>query len=392
MSKVLGLTGDGAVAYAVKQSEVDVVAAYPITPQTLIVEEFSEFVHNGEVHTEFVCVESEHSAMSACVGASLTGARVFTATASQGLALMHEILYIAASLRCPIVMGVVNRTLSAPINIHCDHSDMMGSRDCGWIQIYVENAQEAYDWVLQAFRVAESPDVLLPVTVNLDGFILSHSLEGVEVLDDADVKQFVSKRKPVFTIDPDKPVTVGALCLTDFFFETKRQHVEAMNQSPKTISKVNEEFAGLTDRRYSFIETYGMEDAEAAILCLGSTAGTAKAVAERMRDRGKKVGVIKPWLYRPFPAEQILKLVEGLSSLAVLDRACSVGAPYGPLCSDVAAALYKGNVKLNVFNVTYGLGGRDMTPLDIEAIFNEALEVAETGEVKEPLKFVGVRE
>jgi len=392
MSKILGLTGDGAVAYAVKQCNVDVVAAYPITPQTLIVEEFSEYVHNGEVHTEFVCVESEHSAMSACVGASLTGARVFTATASQGLALMHEILYIASSLRCPIVMGVVNRTLSAPINIHCDHSDMMGSRDCGWIQIYVENAQEAYDWVLQAFRIAENPEVLLPVTVNLDGFILSHSLEGVKVLDDVEVDKFVLTRKPVFTVDPDKPITVGALCFTDFFFETKRQHVEAMNNSPRTISKVNEEFAELTGRRYDFIETYGMDDAEAAILCLGSTAGTAKAVARSMRDQGKKVGVIKPWVYRPFPDEQIVKMIENLKALAVLDRACSIGAPYGPLCSDVAAALYREGIKLGMFNVIYGLGGRDMTPFDIEAIFNETLEVAKTGVVKEPLKFVGVRE
>jgi len=392
MSKILGLTGDGAVAYAVKQCNVDVVAAYPITPQTLIVEEFSEYVHNGEVHTEFVCVESEHSAMSACVGASLTGARVFTATASQGLALMHEMLYIASSLRCPIVMGVVNRTLSAPINIHCDHSDMMGSRDCGWIQIYVENAQEAYDWIIQAFRIAENPDVLLPVTVNLDAFILSHSLEGVKVLDDVEVEKFVSTRKPVLSINPDKPITVGALCLTDFFFETKRQHVEAMNQSPKTISKVNREFAELTGRGYDFIETYGMDDAEVAIICLGSTAGTAKAVAKSMRANGKKVGVIKPWVYRPFPTEQIVKTIENIKALAVLDRACSIGAPYGPLCSDVIATLYKEGIKLNVFNVIYGLGGRDMTPLDIEAVFNETLEIAKTGVIKEPVKFVGVRE
>jgi len=392
MSRILGLTGDGAVAYAVKQCNVDVVAAYPITPQTLIVEEFSEYVHNGEVHTEFVCVESEHSAMSACVGASLTGARVFTATASQGLALMHEILYIASSLRCPIVMGVVNRTLSAPINIHCDHSDMMGSRDCGWIQVYVENAQEAYDWIIQAFKIAEDPEVLLPVTVNLDAFILSHSLEGVNVLEDEEVERFVSTRKPVFRIDPDKPITVGALCLTDFFFETKRQHVEAMINSPRKISQVNDEFADLTGRRYRFIETYCMDDAEAAIICLGSTAGTAKAVAKSMRAQGKKVGVIKPWVYRPFPTEQILKAIKNVKALAVLDRACSIGAPYGPLCSDIAATLYKEDVKLNVFNVIYGLGGRDMTPFNIEDVFNEALEVARTGKVKEPVKFVGVRE
>jgi pyruvate ferredoxin oxidoreductase alpha subunit len=392
MSKIIGLTGDGAIAYAVKQSNVDVVAAYPITPQTIIVEEFSEFVHNGEVDTEFVCVESEHSAMSACVGASLTGARVFTATASQGLALMHEIMYIASSLRCPIVMGVVNRTLSAPINIHCDHSDMMGSRDCGWLQIYAENAQEAYDWVLQAFKIAEDSKVLLPVTVNIDGFILSHSLEGVEIQDDSNVKNFVSTRKPTLKIDPDKPITVGALCLTDYYFETKLQHVEAMKASPEVVSKVNKEYEALTGRKYGFTDTYGLEDAEAAILCLGSTAGTAKAVARQLRSRGKKVGVIKPWVYRPFPEKQLLQAVKNLKALAVLDRACSIGAPYGAVCSDVISMLYRNGKELNVFNVVYGLGGRDMTPFDTEAIFNESLKVAKTGMVKEPLRFVGVRE
>jgi len=392
MSKIKGLTGDGAIAYGVKQSNVDVVAAYPITPQTLIVEEFSEYVHNGEVQTEFVCVESEHSAMSACVGASLTGARVFTATASQGLALMHEILYVASSLRCPIVMGVVNRALSAPINIHCDHSDMMGSRDCGWIQIYGENAQEAYDWVVQAFKIAEDPSVLLPITVNIDGFILSHSLEGVEVLEDEDVRKFISTRKPVLKVDPDKPITVGALCLTDYYFETKRQQSEALKETAKVIDRVNREYENLSGRRYSFIDTYGLEDAEAAILCLGSTAGTAKTVAKDLRNQGKKVGVIKPWVYRPFPADEIMKAVGNLKALAVLDRSVSFGAPYGALCSDVVAMLYQNGKNLNVFNAVYGLGGRDMTPFDIEAIFNEALEVAETGLVKEPFKFIGVRD
>jgi pyruvate ferredoxin oxidoreductase alpha subunit len=392
MSKIKGLTGDGAIAYGVKQSNVDVVAAYPITPQTLIVEEFSEYVHNGEVQTEFVCVESEHSAMSACVGASLTGARVFTATASQGLALMHEILYVASSLRCPIVMSVVNRALSAPINIHCDHSDMMGSRDCGWIQIYGENAQEAYDWVVQAFKIAEDPSVLLPITVNIDGFILSHSLEGVEVLEDEDVRKFISTRKPVLKVDPDKPITVGALCLTDYYFETKRQQSEALTETAKVIDRVNREYENLSGRRYSFVDTYGLEDAEAAILCLGSTAGTAKTVAKDLRNQGKKVGVIKPWVYRPFPADEIMKAVGNLKALAVLDRSVSFGAPYGALCSDVVAMLYQNGKNLNVFNAVYGLGGRDMTPFEIEAIFNEALEVAETGLVKEPFKFIGVRD
>jgi pyruvate ferredoxin oxidoreductase alpha subunit len=392
MAQVMGLTGDEAIAYAAKQSKVDVVAAYPITPQTIIVEAFSEYVYNGEVHSEFVCVESEHSAMSACIGSSLTGARVFTASSSQGLALMHEMLYIASGLRCPIVMGVANRALSAPINIHGDHSDMMGSRDCGWIQIYCENAQEAYDWVLQSFRIAEDHDVLLPVTVNIDGFILTHALERVEVYDEKDVDKFLSVRKPNVELNPDKPITVGALCFTDYYFETKRQHEEAMKLTPKVIAKVNKEFEALTGKKYGYIDTYGLEDAEAAILCLGSTAGTAKAVAKELRSQGKKVGVIKPWVYRPFPTEQLLKAMENLKAIAVLDRAYSPGAPCGALCSDILSALFENGKKLKAFDVIYGLGGRDITPSDLKAIYNEALEVAKTRVVKEPLKFVGVRE
>jgi len=392
MAQIMGLTGDEAIAYAAKQSKVDVVAAYPITPQTIIVEAFSEYVHNGEVHSEFVCVESEHSAMSACIGSSLTGARVFTASSSQGLALMHEMLYIASGLRCPIVMGVVNRALSAPINIHGDHSDMMGSRDCGWIQIYCENAQEAYDWVLQAFKISEDPEVLLPVTVNIDGFILSHALERVEVYDSKDVEKFLSVRNATVKLDPDNPFTVGALCFTDYFFETKRQHEEALRITPKVIDKVNREFEALTGQKYSHVDTYGLEDAEVAILCLGSTAGTAKAVAKELRSQGKKVGVIKPWVYRPFPSEQLMNAVRKLKAIAVLDRAYSPGAPYGALCSDVVSTFYENGKHLKVFNVVYGLGGRDITPSDIKAIFNEALEVGKTGTVKEPLKFVGVRE
>ncbi len=392
MAKVIGLTGDEAVAYAVKQCNVDVVAAYPITPQTIMVEAFSEYVHNGEVNTEFVCVESEHSAMSACVGASLTGARVFTATASQGLALMHEILYIASGLRCPIVMGVANRALSAPINIHNDHSDMMGSRDCGWIQIYAENSQEAYDWVIQAFKIAEDPRVLLPASVNLDGFILSHSMEGVEVLEDEEVSKFLPPRKPVITIDPTKPVTVGALCLPDYYFEVKFQQIQALKEAYKVIREVNKEYEVLTGRKYGLLETYAMEDAEAAIVCLGSTAGTAKAVAKELRKNGKKVGVIKPWIYRPFPEEDLIKAVGDVKALAVLDRACSFGAPFNALCNDVIGTLYRHGKNLNVFNCLYGLGGRDMTPNDLKSIFNEALEVAKTGKVKEYVKVVGVRE
>jgi pyruvate ferredoxin oxidoreductase alpha subunit len=389
---IVGMTGDEAVAYAVKQSKVDVVAAYPITPQTIMVERFSKYVADGEVKTEYVCVESEHSALSACVGSSLTGARVFTATASQGLALMHEMLYVASGLRCPIVMGVANRALSAPINIHGDHSDMMGSRDSGWVQIYVENAQEAYDWTLQAFKIAEDMEVQLPVSVNLDGFILTHSLEGVDVLEDKIVSEFLQLRKPVFKIDPDRPITIGALCLTDYYFEFKRQQVEAMQNVLRVLKNVNKEYGGIAGRNYDALETFGMKDAEAAILCLGSTAGTARAVAKKLREQGKKVGVIKLWLYRPFPVEAVVAITKHLKALAVLDKAVSFGAPYGAVCSDVISALYTQQEKPQIFNVVYGLGGRDIEPSDLESVFDEALKAAETKVVKEAVVFLGVRE
>lgn len=392
MTKVMGLTGDEAVAQAAKQSNVDVVAAYPITPQTIIVERFSEYVHNGEVDTEFVCVESEHSAMSACIGASLTGARVFTATSSQGLALMHEMMYIASGLRLPIVMAVANRALSAPINIHGDHSDMMGSRDCGWVQVYAENVQEAYDWTIQSFKIAEDHDVLLPVSVNLDGFILTHSTEDVGTLEDEEVAKFLPPRKPLYDIDPEKPVSVGALCLPDYYFEFKRQQAEAMKNIPRAMRRVNTEYEALTGRKYGALDALEMEDAEAGILCLGSTAGTARFVAKELRERGKRVGVVKLWLYRPFPTKEIVDAIKGLRALVVLDRACSFGAPYGAVCSDIVSALSQSGAKLNVLNGIYGLGGRDITPSDIEAIFNEALRIAETGIVEEPVKFIGVRE
>ena len=392
MKGVVGLTGDEAVAFAAKQCDVDVVAAYPITPQTIMVEKFSEYVADGEVETEFVCVESEHSAMSACVGASLTGARVFTATGSQGLALMHEIMYIASSLRCPIVMGVANRALSAPINIHGDHSDMMGSRDCGWVQIYTENSQEAYDSVIQAFKIAENPEVLLPVTVNLDGYTISHCMEGVEVLEDDMVRKFLPERKAVFKVDPKKPLTIGPLCLTDFYFEFKRQQEEAMKGVPEQMKKVGREFGDLTGRTYEMLHTHQIEDAEAAIVCLGSTAGTTKVVADEMRKEGKKVGVVKVRLYRPFPKEEFRNATKHLKALAVLDRACSFGAPAGPLGSDVKAVLYDLEQRPKAFNVVYGLGGRDITPSNIEEIFDLGLQTAETGIVEQQVVFVGVRE
>jgi len=388
----MGFTGDEALAYAAKQSTVDVVSAYPITPQTIMVELFSEYVANGEVHTNFVCVESEHSAMSACVGASLTGARVLTATASQGLALMHEMMYIASGLRCPIVMGVANRALSAPINIHGDQSDMMGSRDCGWVQIYCENAQESYDWTLQAFKIAEDPDVLLPVTVNLDGFILSHAMEGLEVLTDEEAKRFLPPRKVDCRLDPKKPATIGALCLPDYYFEFKKQQDEAMKHVPAALLKTAEEYAKLSGRRYGILNAFETDDADVTIVCLGSTAGTVRSVVKELRAKGKKVGLVSPWLYRPFPTKEIVDVIARSKVVVVFDRALSFGAPYGALCQDIVSAMYTSKVRPLVTNVIYGLGGRDITPSEIASVYEDGLRAVKAGFVDEPVRFVGVRE
>jgi pyruvate ferredoxin oxidoreductase alpha subunit len=289
-------------------------------------------------------------------------------------------------------MGVANRALSAPINIHGDHSDMMGSRDSGWVQIYVENPQEAYDWTIQAFKIAEDKDVQLPVSVNLDGFIITHCMEGVDILDDKIVERFLQTRKPIFTLDQDKPVTVGALCFTDYYYEFKRQQVDAMRNVPNVLQKVSKEYGGITNRNYGILEAYGMEDAEAAVICLGSTAGTARHVARKLRSQGKKVGVLKLWLYRPFPADEVNAALKNVKALAVFDKAISFGAPYGALCSDVISSLHTVKERPKIFNVIFGLGGRDIQPSDIEHVFNQALETAKTGVVKESTMFLGVRE
>ncbi len=390
--QIVGYTGDEAAAYAAKQSNVAVVAAYPITPQTIIVERFSDYVANGETDAEFVCVESEHSAMSASVGASLTGVRVFTATSSQGLALMHEVLYNAAGMRCPIVMVDADRALSAPINIHGDHSDMMGSRDCGCVQIFVEDAQETYDWVIQAFKVAENADVQLPVIVNVDGFTITHTYTDLSVLKDEDIKGFLPDRVAQEKLDPAKPMTFGGLSLPEYYYEVKRQQEEALKYSATVIDKVAEEYRQLSGREYGVIETYEMDDAEAAVLCLGSTCGTLRSIIKKMRKEGKKVGLIKLCLYRPFPKEEILAVTKNLKALAVMDRAISFGAPAGAVCNDMASALQNSGSSLKIFDAIYGLGGRDALASELEGVLNEALNVAKTGTVKEYVKFVGVRE
>ena len=403
--KVLALNGDEAVAYAVKQSDVDVVSAYPITPQTIIVERFSEYVANGEVDAEFICVESEHSALSACLAASAVGARTFTATASAGLALMHEILYVTSGCRAPVVMAVANRALSAPINIHCDHSDSMVERDCGWIQIYVENSQEAYDSIIQAFRIAENQKIMLPVMVCLDGFTLSHTLENVHVLPDGTVKNFVGTRQFPFVtthegknvplrLDVENPMTIGPLDLPDYYFEHKRQQEEAMRNAPEIIKQIHEEYARISGRRYGdgLLDSYRLEDAEIAVICLGSTAGTVKTVVDDLRNEGVKAGLLRIRTFRPLPIEGIIKALEKVKAVAVMDRSMSFGGHGGAVFHEVRHALYDAATHPHVVNYIYGLGGRDTSPSQIREIFNDLQKILETGRVKAPVQFVGLRE
>jgi len=403
--KMLALNGDEAVAYAAKQSDVDVVAAYPITPQTIIVERFSEYVANGEVDTEFVCVESEHSALTACLTAAATGARAFTATASAGLALMHEILYVTSGCRAPVVMSVVNRALSAPINIHCDHSDTMVERDCGWIQIYVENSQEAYDSIIQAFKIAEDPEVLLPVMVGLDGFTLSHTLENVQTLPDDLVEKFVGmrqfplvatheKRTVPFKLDPKTPMTIGPLDLYDYYFEHKRQQEEAMQTAPKIIQKVHEKYAEISGRRYGdgLIEQYHLEDAETAIVCVGSTSGTVKTIVNDLRSKGISVGLLRLRTFRPLPVKEITKALENVKAVAVMDRSLSFGGHGGAVFHEIRHALYDTSTHPFVVNYIYGLGGRDTNPNLLHKIYRDLQRILETQRSEQPVQFIGLRE
>ena len=399
--RLLGLNGDEAAAYAIKQVNPDVVAAYPITPQTIIVERFSEYVADGLVDTEFVAVESEHSAMSCCIGAAAAGARAFTATAANGLALMWEMLYIAASLRLPIVMAVVNRAMSAPINIHNDHSDSMGARDSGWIQIYCENSQEVYDTCIEAWRIGEHLDVQLPVMVCLDGFTLSHTMENVLTLSDEAVRDFVGERPYIkvrghlgeaeFRLDPEKPLTMGPLDLYDFYFEHKMHQVEAMKKALKAIPEIDEEYAEISGREYRLLHPYMMEDAEVALIGLGSTMGTVRYVVDRMRRRGLKVGMVRMRVFRPFPTEELKELLKDVEVVGVLDKAMSFGAPGGPLYEELRTIFYDVDENPIIVNYIYGLGGRDTPPHLIEEAYEELLEVKRRGEAVEKLKFLGVR-
>ena len=386
------LSGNEAAATAMKQINPDVVAAFPITPSTEIPQYFSTFVDNGVVDTEFVAVESEHSAMSACIGAEAAGARAMTATSANGLSLMWEMIYIASSLRLPIVLSLVNRAVSGPLNIHCDHSDAMGVRDAGWIMLFSENNQEAYDNLLMAHRIAENENVQLPLMVCQDGFITSHSIENIQLEDDDEVKKFVGTYKPKHYLLNDKePIAVGPLDLQGFLFEHKAQQAEAMKNAKDVILKVSEDFEKWTGRHYGLFKEYKLDDAEIAIVCMNSTAGTTKFVVDNLRNKGIKAGLLKLRVFRPFPGEEIAKALSHLKAVAVLDKADSLNAIGGALYSDITSSMYTENIHVPMVNYVYGIGGRDTKSTDIESVFTDLQEIVKTNKLENPYRYLGLR-
>jgi len=391
--KPIALDGDRAVAEAMRQMNPDVVAAYPITPQTEIVMRFSEFVANGEVDTEFVAVESEHAAMSTCIGACAAGGRVQTATAGCGLALMWEVLWVASGTRLPIVMHLVNRSFSAPLNIHCDHSDSMGARDAGWVQLYDENVQQAYDNAIQVVRIAEHPDVMLPTLHALDGFILGHGVERLELLPDEAVREFIGTYKPNYPLlDVEHPVTYGPMDLPDYFFEHKRQQAAAMERALEVVPLIGEEYGKLTGRYYGLIDGYRLEDAEFATVVLGSTAGTIRTVVDELRDQGVKAGLLTIRCFRPFPAAAVAQALGDKKAIAVLDRSLSFGAQGNPLFLEVVTALFTHGFSPKVVNYVYGLGGRDTVPTQIYQVYQELIRIDREGLTGPTLRYLGVRD
>ena len=370
--RVAALQGDEAVAEAVRQCDVDVVAAYPITPQTIIVEKLAEFVADGRYRGEFIPVESEHSALSAALGASATGARVFTATSSQGLAYMHEMLYNVSGMRLPIVMAVANRALSAPLVLNADHSDMMGSRDSGWIQFYAENVEEIYDRTIQMFRLSEDPRVMLPSAVNFEGFILSHDKERVRLLDDAPIQRFLGRPRTKNRLDPDDPLTFGAIATPDSYYEFRMQQTEAMKNALKVFDEVEEDFEAFSGRRYGTVDAYNTEKADTIMVINGSASGTMRAAARELNAEGKKVGILAIKLYRPFPTDRVVSELQHANTVITMDRSLSPGAPSGPVSADVRSALHGVGVDNLVMSVVYGIGGRDLSKEDGKKIFEMA--------------------
>ena len=387
------LSGNEAVAEALRQINPDVMAAFPITPSTEIPQYFSKLVANGQVDSEFIPVESEHSAMSAVIGSEAAGARSVTATSSAGLALMWEELYLAASNRLPCVLTLVNRALSGPININCDHSDSMGARDSGWIQIYAENNQEVYDNLVMAYRIGEHKDVKLPVMICQDGFITSHAVENTNLLEDKEVKDFVGEYEPEnYLLNPECPMAVGPYSVTNYYFEAKRAQAEALKNSKQVVLDVADEYAKISGREYGLFEEYKMEDAEEAVVIIGSAAGTTKDAVDELREQGKKVGLIKIRLFRPFPASEIAEALKNVKAVAVMDRTESYNDCCGPLGAEVTTALYRAKSDCLAVNYVYGLGGRDVRVKDMMNVYKELEEIAQTGETGETYRYMGIRE
>jgi len=391
MGKIVALTGNEAVAHAVKQCRPDVIAMYPITPQTQIVEELSQFHANGEIDAELIPAESEHSAMSACIGASLTGARVFTASASQGIALMYEMLFVASSFRLPIVMAVSNRALNSPLNIWNDMSDTMGVRDCGWIQIYNQNVQESYHTIIQAFKIAEDKEVQLPVMSCHDGFVISHATEGLELLEQKEIDDFLPPRETIHPIDVKNPITVGCVGIPEYYPEIKVQQEVATQNSLKIIKKVFQDFNSRFGTNYNILSPHEMDDAEVALLAIGSLAGTAKEAVDKMRKEGKKVGIVALRVFRPFPHKELCDSLKNVKAVGVIDRNISFGSMGGALSMEVRAALYELKNRPHVMSFPTGLGGRDTRPEHFEKVTEILLEVAQKDSIEENYKVVGCR-
>ena len=386
------MSGNEAVAYGIRQVNPDVMPAFPITPSTEIPQMVSTYIANGEVDTEFIPVESEHSSMSAAIGAEAAGARSLTATSSAGLALMWEELLLAASNRMPLVLTLVNRTLSGPININCDHSDGMGARDTGWIQIYAENNQEAYDNFLQAYPIAEHNDVHLPVMVCQDGFITSHAVENIELLEDAVVKDFVGEYEPEeYLLNPGKPIAVGPYSVTAYAMEAKKNQELALERSKEVILQVAKEFEKISGRKYGLFEEYRTEDADYIMLIMGSAAGTAKQAVDDLRLQGKKVGVIKLRVFRPFAAQELAQALKNCKAAAIMDRCESYNGNGGPLGSEVTAGLYRSKVMIETVNYIYGLAGRDFTVNEVYDVFSQLEDLVENGKEAEQYQYIGLR-
>ena len=386
------MSGNEAVSYAIRQVNPDVMPAFPITPSTEIPQMVSTYIANGEMDTEFIPVESEHSSMSAAIGAEAAGARSLTATSSAGLALMWEELLLAASNRLPLALTLVNRTLSGPININCDHSDGMGARDTGWIQIYAENNQEAYDNFIQAYPIAEDKRVHLPIMICQDGFITSHAVENIELMEDKLVKEFVGEYEPEeFLLNPGKPIAVGPYSVTNYAMEAKKNQETALENAKEVILEVAKKFKEISGREYGLVEEYKTEDADYIMLIMGSAAGTAKEAVDHLREQGKKVGVLKLRVFRPFPAEEIAEALKGCKAVAIMDRCESYNGNGGPLGSEVTAGLYRSKVMIEAVNYIYGLAGRDFTVNEVYDIFAELEEAVENGKKVEQYQYIGLR-